>query len=124
MIKLALWWRLLSAALRSRSTRQFYDRIAPIYDQIFVTHRLHAQTMIELLRASRCGRETGNRIVDLGCGTGLMVQMLAESDYEVIGLDNSFESLLVLKRSEPHAVAIQADAAQLRFGKRARDSSS
>jgi len=113
MTKLVLWWRLLLAVLCSKSTRQFYDRIAPIYDWIFVTHSPHAQRMIEVLGTRYGGREAGTQILDLGCGTGLLTRILAAKDYEVIGLDNSFESLLVLRRRDPKVIAIQADAAFL-----------
>ena len=51
---------------------------------------LHAKKKEEsLLESER------NLIVDLGCGTGTLTEMLAEEGYDMIGIDNSQEMLMV-----------------------------
>ena len=39
----------------------------------------------------------GERILDLGCGTGDLTLMLAQAGYDVIGIDRSEEMLSVLR---------------------------
>lgn len=113
MTRLGLWLQVLSAALRSKSNQQFYDRISPIYDQVFVEHKLHAVNMANILSKTYAGREGATRLLDIGCGTGILSRMLAEMGFDVIGLDNSFESLLRLQQHDHGIPTINADAARL-----------
>ena len=113
MTKAGLWWRVLIAALSSRSNRQFYDRISPFYDQVFVEHRQHAINIAKILSAAFAGRRNTTRVLDLGCGTGLLSRMLAGIDFDVTGVDISFESLRRLRQLEHEIPAINADAAEL-----------
>ncbi len=48
----------------------------------------HGQSLIEMLAPRR-----GERIVDLGCGSGQLTAKIAESGAEVIGLDRSEEMI-------------------------------
>lgn len=50
--------------------------------------------LIELLREYQCEKEL---ILELGCGTGTMTQLLAKAGYDMIGLDNSMEMLQIAK---------------------------
>jgi SAM-dependent methyltransferase len=113
MASLRQWWRLIVAALLSRSNRAFYDRIAPVYDDIFTGHRLHAERMVGLLCTSPAGREGAMRVLDLGCGTGLLTQMLSDKGFAVTGIDISLASLKRMQQSTAAVYAIQADGAQL-----------
>jgi ubiquinone/menaquinone biosynthesis C-methylase UbiE len=115
MAKLGLWLQVLAAALRSRSNKQFYDRISPIYDQVFVDHKLHAVNMANILYKSISNNRNKTRVLDIGCGTGILSRMLSESGFDVIGLDISFESLLRLQKHDPHIPVINADATLLPF---------
>ncbi|MGB5260810.1 MAG: methyltransferase domain-containing protein [Gammaproteobacteria bacterium] len=109
------WWQILTAALCSRSNQQFYDRIAPIYDQVFVDHVVHADRMVELLVASQAGQASTTRVLDLGCGTGLLARRLAGQGFAVTGLDISFESLRLMRQSAAFINAVHGDGAQLPF---------
>lgn len=115
MARLTLWWRVLSAALCSRSNQQFYDRISPIYDQVFVDHKLHADKMVDMLSTTYTDHESTTRVLDIGCGTGILTRMLDDKGFDVTGLDISFESLLLLKQSVPHIHAIHGDGMHLPF---------
>jgi ubiquinone/menaquinone biosynthesis C-methylase UbiE len=115
MASLRLWSRVFLAALFSKSNQQFYDRISPIYDQCFVTHKLHANNMAEMLLDGYKGRENNTLVLDLGCGTGLLSNILVGNGFEVIGVDISLESLRVLQQRESKIYTTQADATLLPF---------
>jgi ubiquinone/menaquinone biosynthesis C-methylase UbiE len=100
-------------ALTSRSNQQFYDRISPIYDQVFTEHRLHAENMAEFLRDAYGGREASTRIIDLGCGTGMLCRILADRGFDVTGVDISFQSLQRLQQNDSRISILQADSALL-----------
>ena len=113
MASIRLWARVLAAALCSKSNQKFYDRISPIYDQCFVTHKQHASNMAEILHEGFKGREKNTLVLDLGCGTGLLSNMLVDKDFKVLGIDISLESLRLLQQRESRINTIQADAALL-----------
>lgn len=110
-----MWGRVITAALFSRSTREFYDKIAPVYDQLFVSHRLHAENMARMLADVYAGRENKALILDLGCGTGVVSGILAARGFRTLGLDVSLESLRLLPQKTRDIHAVQADAALLPF---------
>lgn len=113
MASIRSWGKVLAAALCSKSNQDFYDRISPVYDQCFVTHRLHAINMAELLFERCKGREKDTLVLDLGCGTGLLSGLVAGKGFEVVGMDVSLESLRMLRQNAPGIRAVQADASLL-----------
>jgi SAM-dependent methyltransferase len=62
--------------------------------------RAAAATVLEQLR--RAGR-TGGRVVDLGCGTGILARVLADAGYQVTGVDQSRAMIDVARRRAPGA---------------------
>jgi len=115
MASIRLWGKVLVAAFCSKSNQEFYDRISPIYDQCFVTHKLHASNMAKILLEGYKGREKNTLVLDLGCGTGLLSNILVSKGFEVLGIDISLESLRLLQQRESRINTIQADAALLPF---------
>ena len=69
-----------------------YTSFAQVYDlfQDNVPYEEWAAYLKELLK--EYGAEDG-LVLDLGCGTGSMTQLLAEAGYDMIGADNSEEML-------------------------------
>ena len=55
----------------------------------------------------------GERILDLGCGTGDLTNEISLSGAEVIGADSSAEMILAAKSKYPHIQFYQADARDL-----------
>jgi trans-aconitate methyltransferase len=62
--------------------------------------------LVELLDPRR-----GERILDLGCGTGHLTARIAESGAVVVGLDRSPEMLTTARSTYPHLEFVEGDAA-------------
>lgn len=62
--------------------------------------RAAAETLIASLR--RRGRESG-RIVDLGCGSGILAELLLDAGYDVTGYDLSEAMIATARRRAPRA---------------------
>ena len=69
-----------------------YSEFAGVYDMFMdnIPYREWGEYLIDLLK------EYGicdGLLLDLGCGTGTMTELLAEAGYDMIGVDNSDEML-------------------------------
>jgi trans-aconitate methyltransferase len=67
-------------------------------------------SLLELLAAS-----PGERILDLGCGTGHLTAEMATAGAQVVGLDSSTEMLGQARQNYPHLKFVLADATSFRF---------
>jgi SAM-dependent methyltransferase len=83
---------------------------AALYDEkhSFVWKR--GAALIELLAP-----RAGERVLDLGCGTGHLTAQIAEAGAEVIGIDSSPEMIEEAKRQYPGIPVGVADARDFRF---------
>ena len=66
--------------------------------------------VVELLAPAR-----GERILDLGCGTGHLTSLIAESGAEVVGIDSSEDMVRVASKNYPNIRFEVADARSLLF---------
>lgn len=85
------------------SARSGYETpaLAAIHDKGFGFHaRAAAAELLERLR--RRGLESG-LVVDLGCGTGILSQIVSDEGYAVLGIDRSAEMLKLARRNAPKA---------------------
>src|SRR5205809_3944707 len=91
---------------RSDRVRDLFARIAPRYDlindlQSFGLHRWWKRQVVKLAKV-----QTGQRALDLCCGTGDVAFALARQGAEVVGLDFSERMLEIARqRSHRHAAA-------------------
>ena len=86
-----------------------------------MTHRLHALNMAAVLDDGYKGRENNTLVLDLGCGTGLLGNILAGHGFKVVAVDISMESLRVSRQREFNIYPVQADAMFLPFDKESCD---
>ena len=59
--------------------------------------------------------QAGERVLDLGCGTGHLTAQIADSGATVLGTDRSSEMVNAARRKYPHLQFEVADARDLRF---------
>lgn len=111
IIKMLLLLKVIRATIFAKSTRAFYDQISTIYDKIFTSHIIHVENIVNLLISIYPMKNKA--ILDLGCGTGMLSKALANKGFRVISTDISFESLRVLKKTDPRVSLIQGDAESL-----------
>ncbi len=73
-------------------TNQTYTEFATVYDELMTD--IPYDAYVELIAAATGGIE-GKRILDIGCGTGLLSVKLAKQGAEVTGVDLSADMLAV-----------------------------
>jgi ubiquinone/menaquinone biosynthesis C-methylase UbiE len=98
------------------SERAQRDREASLYDRILALRLLSVFEIPATLRLLQGG--AGDRIVEVGCGTGRFSVHLARIGGPCFFLDHSLESLRILRsklspEEQTRVLLIQADAAQL-----------
>jgi trans-aconitate 2-methyltransferase len=59
--------------------------------------------------------KAGERILDVGCGTGHLTKQIADAGATVIGIDNSPDMIAAAQRAYPTIAFIQADATDFHF---------
>ena len=90
--------------------RLFWDAYAVVYDAIWdsvLTQRVGELLSREVRRVRR--RAMTGRIVDLGCGTGLGAQSLADGNEKVVGVDTSGAMLRRAERLGRIDVGVRSD---------------
>jgi trans-aconitate methyltransferase len=80
------------------------------YDEGYSFVWKHGAGVIEALAP-----EAGERILDLGCGTGHLTAQIAERGAQVIGIDRSAEMIATARRNYPRLRFEVADAESFRF---------
>src|SRR5262249_35849898 len=81
---------------RMTTTHDPYEFFVDAYDQpdhVSVTEAFH-----ERLKRSLSHIPSGSRILDLGCGTGLLSEMLAKDGFRVVGVDRSPRMLPIARK--------------------------
>lgn len=78
-----------------RLSRTWWDPRGPMRP-LHVVNALRAQTLLQLLRER--GPVAGLRVLDLGCGGGLMAEALAEQGAAVVGVDAAAGNIEAARR--------------------------
>ncbi len=91
-----------------------YDHLAPVYDQNWAYSPEFLEWMSGCILA-RLRVQHGDRVVDVGCGTGLYARRLAEHTGSVVCVDPSARMLEQIP-DDPRLVVVQASAEDLASG--------
>lgn len=70
----------------------------------------HGEALLDLLAP-----KAGERILDLGCGTGHLCARIAQAGAAVVGLDSSTDMLAQARSAYPHLEFVHGDARDFRF---------
>ena len=82
-------------ARRAASAHEYFEQIAPIWDE---ERSLHAAAdTVEATILDAIGPRPLGRILDVGTGTGRMLQLLADRSERAVGLDSSHSMLAVAR---------------------------
>jgi len=94
-------------------TEQTFDRIADEYDESLPPHVVehYLDKRVAFVRR-HCPPGTA---LDVGCGTGVLAERLAEAGYEMTGIDPSEGMLDVLAARAPRVTAVRASGTALPF---------
>lgn len=84
-----------------------YDPFAWFYDTYFDFHEQSLFIIDKLLKGKL---QKGDRILDLGCGTGHLAEALVSRGFVVVGIDGSAEMLSRAKKKVPEGEFVLADA--------------
>ncbi len=83
---------------------------AELYDRKHGFVSQYGTDLLELLQP-----KPGDRILDLGCGTGYLAQQIATAGAEVIGVDQSVAMITQARQSYPHLTFEVKDGEKLDF---------
>jgi SAM-dependent methyltransferase len=97
----------------SSSPTPDFGAVAEVYDEVRPADAQWRQRLELLVREGRLTE--GRRVLDVGCGTGRLVEALAERGVDASGVDSSPEMLAVARRKLPHGTFVQAPAERLPF---------
>lgn len=99
-----------------------YTGFAQVYDEFMdnIDYQSWCEYIIKILKQygidSEGGNKFGNNIVlDLGCGTGNITEILAKEGYDMIGVDNSYDMLNIAmsKRKNDEILYLLQDMCEL-----------
>jgi ubiquinone/menaquinone biosynthesis C-methylase UbiE len=100
----------------SGSTRDHYDRLAASYDESWAVHSEAFNGWMSERILERFGLQADDRVVDLGCGTGIFSNALATQVRRVVCVDPSPEMLAQLPQNSRALVPVQASAEDVASG--------
>jgi demethylmenaquinone methyltransferase/2-methoxy-6-polyprenyl-1,4-benzoquinol methylase len=94
---------------KARAVRAMFDTIAPRYDLLnrLLTFRLDVGWRKRAVRSLSPAVATGERVVDVACGTGDLCRELARAGYAPVGVDLSAGMLAAARTDAP---LVEADA--------------
>lgn len=98
---------------KARAVEEMFDKIAPRYELVnrLMTFGLDAGWRRRAVRELHL--DPGERVVDLGCGTGDLCRVLGRAGLRAVGVDMAAG---MLARAHTAALLVRADALQLPLG--------
>jgi ubiquinone/menaquinone biosynthesis C-methylase UbiE len=94
---------------------EYYNKIAPIFNDIRLDREPEFNKTISIIRSNS---DIGDKMLDIGCGTGVYAATLQEMGYNVFGIDKSPGQIKIAQQAIP---IVLGDATSLPFGKESFD---
>lgn len=91
--------------------RQVYDDLAKFWGEDFTLHDWGYKELAEFAKLVK--KNGGNRVLDLGCGSGVQSKLLFEKGLEVVGLDLSAKMIAEAKKEVSGAKFVVSDMTML-----------
>lgn len=99
-----LTFEMLNAALFERLNQQAYDQFSHVYEKITLDQKPTERELQKSLLGKFVDNLTGERsVLDIGCGVGYNLKILAELSADLSGLDISSEMLRYASQRCPQA---------------------
>jgi ubiquinone/menaquinone biosynthesis C-methylase UbiE len=98
------------------STRDHYDRLAASYDENWAAHSEAFNSWMSERILERLDLRADDRVVDLGCGTGIFSSALATQVHGVVCVDPSPKMLAQLPETSGAFMPVQASAEDVASG--------
>ena len=99
--------------------RQVYDDLSRFWGKDFTLHDWGYKELAEF--ASLVRNNGGNRVLDLGCGSGVQTKLLFKKGLDVVGLDLSPKMINEAKKRVPEAKFVVGDMTKMEFTDEAFD---
>ena len=80
----------------SHAYDNFYSKY---YDAIHLNKKRNEYELEQIKKLSK--KESGNKILDIGCGTGYSVQIFTDAKYDIVGLDKSEDMISKAESNYP-----------------------
>jgi trans-aconitate methyltransferase len=95
-----------------------YARSAQIYDRMYAfrDYRLHAESLMAAIAQAR--PSTSAAVLEVGCGTGRVVEQLAGRFQTIWGLDINEEMLAIARHKLPDATFVAGDMRDFRIDRK------
>lgn len=106
----------ISARAMPGSTRDHYDRLAASYDENWAAHNEAFNGWMSERILDRLDLRADDRVVDLGCGTGIFSNALATRVHGLVCVDPSPKMLAQLPKNSAAVVPVQASAEDVASG--------
>lgn len=98
---------------KARVVREMFDRIAPGYDSMNVVMTGGLDRLWRRRLVRECRIKPGDRLVDLGCGTGDLIELTARQGARAVGVDPAGGMLAVARQRGMGAVVVQGDGSTI-----------
>ncbi|NVM02957.1 MAG: methyltransferase domain-containing protein [Candidatus Helarchaeota archaeon] len=102
----------------SKLAEEFYDKIFNLYHEEFNYDLIQYKEWLDLLISMM---NKGNKILDLGCGSGRAVKYFIDREFKGVGIDLSDEMLKLARENVKNGEFYKKDFTQLDFGNNSFD---
>ncbi|MCM8809984.1 MAG: class I SAM-dependent methyltransferase, partial [Candidatus Omnitrophica bacterium] len=94
--------------------KNIFDQVANFYEKIFPEHIFNYYLIKRLNFIKKICPDRNSKILDVGCGTGALINLLNKEGYDVWGIDSSENMVKIANKRLPGKI-IKGDMLNLPF---------